>query len=159
MERFSFLFFYFSLFQQKRSFACVLLLQRLLGDGAEASLRISHGEVAVRQHSRHCPGGRSQRRRPTERSLGDQHDSGRHQKKEPAGMQPDSFLGQFKIISEKGSIWPKYLWKIITSPTFRFLTEGKKCLSLENNYSKHVANSFACFVQTVHLRSWRARAK
>lgn len=90
------------------------------GRWSRASLHISHGEVAVRQHSRHCPGGRSQRRRPTERSLGDQHDSGRHQKKEPAGMQPDSFLGQFKIISEKGGNMAKVFMTNNNKPHFSF---------------------------------------
>lgn len=125
------------------------------------SLCHSGGKAAVGQHGRCCPGGRSQRRKPTERSLGHQCDSGWHLKKEPAGTQPDSFLAQFKIISGKGGKIAKVSLKNNTKPHFPliFLREGQKFLPLENNYSKCNAISFPFFVQVVHLRTWRARTK
>lgn len=52
----------------------------------ELELNLSGGEVAEEQHSRHCSSGRSLRR-SKERLLEHQHDSGCHQKKEPAGIQ------------------------------------------------------------------------
>lgn len=65
------------------------------------SWNISGGEVAEEQHLRHCPSGRSLRR-STERLLEHQHDSGRHQKKETDGIQPNMSSWYFKIFSGKG---------------------------------------------------------
>lgn len=72
-----------------------------------------------------------------------------------------SSYGISKFSLEEGGRMAKVSMKNNSEPHLPliFLMWTKKFLSLENNYSKWNAFSFPCFIQSVHLRSWRDRAK